>query len=130
MYDLVVAKGGSKLTPAAATEGSDGKTQPKDSMMVRNGQLTAEGVSMSRMAGFLSQTLHKQVADKTGLTGNYDISLKWQRDDMPESKEATGAEQAPSIFTAVQEQLGLKLDSTKGLVDMIVVDHVEMPSEN
>ena len=69
--------------------------------------------------------------DKTDLKGNYDMLLKWQPDDQPaESHDATGGEQAPSIFTAVQEQLGLKLEPTKGMVDTIVVDHVEVPSEN
>lgn len=135
MYDLVIAKGGAKLQPATEVEGApkggDGKPQPKGSMMVRNGQLTGEGIPVANLAMFLAQTLHKQVVDKTGLTGNYDMSLKWQPEDQsPESHDATGGEQAPSIFTAVQEQLGLKLDPTKGLVDTIVVDRVAMPSEN
>jgi len=135
MYDLVVAKGGAKLTPApevdGAPKGSDGKPQPKGSMMVRNGQLTGEGIPVSNLAMFLAQMLHKQVVDKTGMTGNYDMSLKWQPEEQAaESHDATGGEQAPSIFTAVQEQLGLKLEPTRGLVDTIVVDHVEVPSEN
>ena len=134
-YDLVIAKGGVKLQPPTDVEGApkggDGNPQPKGSMMVRNGQLTGEGIPVSNLATFLAQMLHKQVVDKTGLTGNYDMSLKWQPEDQsPESHDATGGEQAPSIFTAVQEQLGLKLEPTKRLVDTVVVDHVEMPSEN
>jgi len=133
MYDLVIAKGGIKFKEAetAGTNDGDGKPQPKGSFMVRNGQLTGDGIPVANLAMFLAQILHKQVTDKTGLKGNYDMLLKWQPDDQPaESHDATGGEQAPSIFTAVQEQLGLKLDPTKGMVDTIVVDHVEVPSEN
>ena len=137
MYDLVIAKGGFKLQDADPNDpypngikGPDGKSRP-GSMNVNNGKLTAQGVPISNLSSFLAQQLHKQVVDKTGLKGTYDFTLKWQPDDMPmESKDATGGEQAPSIFTALQEELGLRLDATKGLVDMIAVDHVEMPSEN
>ena len=135
MYDLVLAKGGTKLKEADSSAGDgkglDGKPLPKGMMQVRNGQLTGEGIPTSNLAMFLAQNLHKQVVDKTGLKGNYDMSLKWQPDDqVQESHEATGGETAPSIFTAVQEQLGLKLEPTKGLVDTVVVDHIAMPSEN
>jgi len=136
MYDLVVAKGGAKVKEADAVAPGggttlDGKPLPKGMMQVRNGQLTGEGIPIANLAMFVAQMLHKQVVDKTGLKGNYDMVLKWQPEDQaPESRDATGGEQAPSIFTAVQEQLGMKLEPTKGLVDTIVVDHVEMPSEN
>jgi uncharacterized protein (TIGR03435 family) len=75
----------------------------------------------------------RMVLDKTGLTGRYDFVLKWTPDagmsgagDAGASPEASG----PSLFTALQEQLGLKLDATKGSVDTIVIDSVEMPSDN
>ncbi len=135
IYDLVIAKGGAKLTAAteaaSGAKGPDGKPQPKGSMIVQNGQLAGEALPIKNLAMFLAQMLHKRVVDKTGLTGTYDMSLKWQPEDQaPESHDATGGEQAPSIFTAVQEQLGLKLEPAKGLVDVVVVDRVEMPSEN
>ena len=136
MYDLVIAKGGAKLKEADAVAPGggtavDGKPLPKGMMQVRNGQLTGEGIPIANLAMFVAQMLHKQVVDKTGLKGNYDMVLKWQPEEQaPESHDATGGEQAPSIFTAVQEQLGLKLEPTKGLVDTIVVDHIAMPSEN
>jgi len=137
MYDLVIARGGSKLKDADPNDsyangikGVDGKARP-GMMRIGMGEMTAQGVPVSNLANYLAQLLHKQVVDKTGLTGKYDISMKWQPDDMPaESREATGADSAPSIFTALQEQLGLKLEAVKGPVDTIVVDHVEMPSEN
>ena len=65
------------------------------------------------------------MVDKTGLTGNYDISLTWTPDNEQGTPDA-----GPSLFTAIEEQLGLKLESTKGPVDTLVVDHVERPSEN
>ena len=67
------------------------------------------------------------VIDKTGLTDFYQFDLRYADEVSKEPAENSGA---PSIFTAVQEQLGLKLEPTRGLVDTIVVDHVEVPSEN
>ncbi len=81
--------------------------------------------------------------DQTGLTGKYDFTLRWTPDQgsvatparpdgpIPETDSPTSSEgSGPSIFTAVQEQLGLKLESTKGPVEIIVIDHIERPSEN
>jgi uncharacterized protein (TIGR03435 family) len=153
VYDLVIAKGGFKLkeadpnsaspnaapnagSPNAMATSPNGMRPPdgaprKGMMRMGMGDLNAQGIPIPSLANFLAQMLHKQVRDKTGLTGSYDIQLKWQPDDMPaESKEASGADSAPSIFTAVQEQLGLRLEAVKGPVDTIVVDHVELPTEN
>lgn len=96
---------------------------------------------------FLVQQLARQVGrtvlDQTGLKGKYDFTLKWTPDPgstgmMPNSAPGAGPgpdsalpdNSGPSIFAAVQEQLGLKLESTKGPVEIIVIDHVERPSEN
>jgi uncharacterized protein (TIGR03435 family) len=75
------------------------------------------------------------VVDKTGLAGNYDANLTWTPDQMPQ--RPPGAPElppvdpnGPSIFTAVQEQLGLKLESQKGPVAVLVIDRVERPKEN
>jgi len=73
----------------------------------------------------LSGTVGRVIIDKTGLTGQYDIELTWAWRDDPGSGE-TG----PSIFTALQEQLGLKLEPAKAPVDVVVIDHIERPSEN
>jgi len=132
LYDLVIAKGGSKLKEADPNN----PDAPKDPngvaragmMRMGRGELTAYGVVVSRVAEILAQNLHKQVNDKTGLTGKYDIHLKWTPDEMTaETKEATDGEQAPSIYIAIEEQLGLKLNAVKGQVDTVVIDHVEMP---
>jgi len=154
MYDLVIAKGGSKLKEADPSASSPNAADPnpgapnriavspngirppegaarKGMMRMGMGDLTAQGIPIASLANFLAQTLHKQVRDKTGLTGDYDVHLKWQPDEMPaESHEATGGETLPSIFTALQEELGLRLEAVKGPVDTIVIDHVEMPTEN
>ena len=68
----------------------------------------------------------RNVIDKTGLAGNYDLTLQWSRED----SSTPDTDSAPSIFTALPEQLGLKLQPAKGPVETLVVDHVEMPSDN
>ena len=125
IFELTLARGGSKLTSADADN-------PKNGNMSSNNQkLTATGIPTANLCTFLSRRLHRQVRDKTGLTGLYDFVLQWSPDEASgESADASGASQAPSLFTALQEQLGLKLESTKGPVPTIIVDHVEMPSEN
>jgi uncharacterized protein (TIGR03435 family) len=140
VYNLVIAKGGPKLKEADAAQQPVDEASVRDGKMrggmmrVEMGKLTANGVPIANLAMFLAQTQHKQVVDKTGLTGKYDIELRWTPDDMPtgaEAHAATGTDtNAPSIYTALQEQLGLRLETVKGLVDTIVVDHIEMPTEN
>jgi uncharacterized protein (TIGR03435 family) len=138
MYALVIAKGGFKLKEADPNDtypngpkGPDGASHA-GMMMIRNGTLTAQGVSMSNVASSLGGQVHRIVVDKTGLTGKYDIALQWTPDDNRTEAQDAGSTttSGPSIFAALQEQLGLKLEATKGAVDTIVVDHVEMPSEN
>ena len=98
---------------------------------------------MASLARMLSQQLGRTVLDQTGLKGNYDFTLHWTPDQSqaampmgpdggkPATDNAPPPESSgPSIFTAIQEQLGLKLESTKGPVDVIVIDHIERPSEN
>jgi uncharacterized protein (TIGR03435 family) len=80
---------------------------------------------MDNLVMCLSDELGRNVVDKTGLTGHYGIDLKWTPDDQQEKPDA-----GPTLFTALEEQLGLKLDAAKGPVDTLVVDHVDKPSEN
>ena len=112
-------------------------------MRMGPGEITGQGVAPSFLATVLSQQLGRQVLDQTGLKGNYDLTLKWtpeQGEGMmlggpggggppPESAPAPDTS-GPSIFTAIQEQLGLKLEPTKAPAEVLVVDHVERPSEN
>jgi uncharacterized protein (TIGR03435 family) len=77
----------------------------------------------------MSTIVHSTVVDKTGLKGEFDVDLKWSPEQGASSGDASG-DASVSIFTAVQEQLGLKLQSTKGPVETIVIDHAEMPTAN
>lgn len=120
IYELTIAKGGCKMT-AAATSEKEGWWSSG------SGRFHGRDVGADALAYSLSSSAEvgRLVVDKTGLTGKYDITLKWT----PEGKQET-ADSGPSLFTALQEQLGLKLVSAKGPVDTIVVDHVEKPSPN
>ena len=80
---------------------------------------------MERLAGALSAPVNRIVRDRTGLKGNFDVTLEWTPDDLSPNV-ASGV----SIFTALQEQLGLKLESMSGPVDVLVIDHVEQPTPN
>jgi uncharacterized protein (TIGR03435 family) len=99
------------------------------------GQLTGGSMPISQLATLLAPFVQRVVVDRTGLTGNFDFDLTWTPDQIPQGPPPAGAPllppvdpNGPSILTAVQEQLGLKLDSTKGPVDVLVVDRVEQPT--
>lgn len=123
VYDLVVAKGGPKVKLTQdELKDSNWNVVHQDTSLV----LTSKGASTADLAGALTDQVHRQVIDKTGLTGHADITLKWS-DDVAAQQ---GGPNVVSIFTAIQDQLGLKLVSSKGPVDTLVIDHVEMPSAN
>jgi uncharacterized protein (TIGR03435 family) len=122
-YALVIAKGGPKLHKADPAELPILSTQ-------RPGRLRCGGASMAAFAAELTDDgVDRQIFDKTGLAGTYDFTLEWTPDEAP-GAGAPSNDSGPSIFTAVQEQLGLKLIPTKGPVPVLVIDHAEMPSEN
>jgi uncharacterized protein (TIGR03435 family) len=108
---VTVAKGGSKMKEVAADAPSK--------MSYNLGHITHTRISMYVMALLLSRQMKQLVLDQTGLTGFYDIDLQWTPDDRPDLADASG----PSIFRAVQEQLGLKLETRKDGVEVLVVDH-------
>jgi bla regulator protein blaR1 len=142
VYVLVVAKGGPKLreaTPGESYEikGPDGTSGAGYMARDPNGRLTAQGVELRGLVRILSQQTGRTVIDKTGLTGKYDFTLQMppMRPPMatPSPGEASGAapdDTGPSIFTDVEEQLGLKLDSQKAPLSVYVIDRIEQPSEN
>lgn len=114
-YALVVAKSGTKLN--ATNE------PPASGSILRDG-LRSSSVSMRTLAGMLAITQRKPVVDRTGLAGNYDIKLSFAPDGSIDSN-------LPSIFTAVQEQLGLKLEKQNVPMNFVVIDHMEkLPTEN
>jgi uncharacterized protein (TIGR03435 family) len=92
---------------------------------------------MDMLGQFLRQSVDRTVVDRTGLSGVFDFNLEFAPEVGPGSQpsatastSASDASAPPSIFTALQEQLGLKLEAQKGPVDVLVIDHVEQPSEN
>ena len=94
---------------------------------------------MSTLARDLSRRLGRTVIDKTGLTGGYDFTLKWDpatvrlnamNSGVGQPSPASNEPSGPSIFTAVEQQLGLKLKAAKGPVEVLVVDHIEPPTPN
>lgn len=102
------------------------------------GQLIAGGAPMAQFVTQLSQMTGRVVIDRTGLTGGYDIDLKWTPtpDQLPAGPPPPGVElppidpNGPSLFTALEEQLGLKLESERGPVEVLVIDRLEPPTEN
>jgi uncharacterized protein (TIGR03435 family) len=127
-YRLVLGKGGLKARPSEPDKGSAGHSS--------RGRIDAQGYSMSQLALKLSEILQKPVLDTTHVAGRFDLKLEWTPDDMrahsPSAGQRTGAvpETGPSIFTALQEQLGLKLESDKIPADVLVIDSAEKPEEN
>lgn len=121
-YTLVIAKGGSKLQPA--------KNPISSNASLFSEGLRGSSIPMATLSSMLAGTLNSFVVDKTGLAGNFDVTLKFAN---PNSSPADTAADStlPSIFTAVTEQLGLRLNREKVLLDFLVVEHVDkLPTEN
>jgi len=123
VYDLVVAKSGIKLK-LDQSERTDASYN--NSFAGSEKTLTAKSFSMEELADALSDMADRKVIDKTNIPGHADITLKWS-DDVALTQDDPNA---ISIFTAVEDQLGLKLQPAKGPVDTLVIDHIEMPTEN
>jgi len=131
VYTLVIAKSGSKLHEAKPGDTYANGMKIVETGAVGAGQLYSGGgrldgqaVGTARLVRALSREVGRPVLDKTGLTGIYDMTLRWADDDTPKDPNLA------SLFTAIQEQLGLKLESAKGPVEIIVIDHIERPSGN
>lgn len=152
IYDLGVARTGLKLT--APKEGScqarDPNAPPSPPKAgekpvcglvgMGRGTVNGVGISMPMLATVLSGLLGRVVRDKTDFTGTFDVHLEFAPDQAIadaivggriDGQAASPTDSAvPSIFTALQEQLGLRLEPAKGPVEVLVVDHVERPSDN
>ena len=125
VYALIVAKGGAKIQPAT----EDGS--PGGGLSMKRGTAGADVAGrkllMLELVHFLSDQVGRTVLDKTSLKGNYDFKMNFAPDrglGQPPDPDA------PSIFTALQEQLGLKLDAQKGPVEVLVIDSAQKPSAN
>jgi bla regulator protein blaR1 len=150
IYSLVVAPGGAKLQEAkpgnpsaVGGRGLDGHAphgmMPLGPGMMRlgPGSMDGQALGMSDVAELLSRQVGTKVVDKTGLTGRYDVSIKWAADesqlsavDNGKAPESPSTFSGPALLTAIEEQLGLELRPLRGEVQILAIDHVEKPSEN
>lgn len=135
VYALVVAKGGPKLRASARPQNQDAARIPSHAGGAEpaSGHMVFRDESMADFAWALSRTAgigDRVVQDRTGLQGAYDFELVYDRDRPPQSATEPRERQGPSIFTAIEEQLGLKLEATRGPVEFLIVDSVEKPSGN
>lgn len=121
IYQLVVSKSGSKLTPAK----SDGLT-----INHWDNRFSAQGITLPMLAQELARDAGRVIIDKTSLPGRFDIDLRWQPDDVPPMHLNGEEVSLPSLFTALQEQLGLRLEASKGPVEVLVIDDVHQPTAN
>lgn len=134
VYALTVAKSGEKMTK------SEGDPNGLPGLFFRGklGDLGVRNANMDDFTHLLQEVvLDRPVIDQTGLSGRFDFTLKWTPDDsqfggmaakIPPSTD--GADAPPNLYTAIQEQIGLKLDATKAPADVLIIDHVEKPSAN
>jgi bla regulator protein blaR1 len=138
IYALVVAKGGPKLKASEMDPANPSETVKPRSLQPGLGKAAGAGTTI----GMLAEVLERQdevgnppdgrgrmVIDKTNLSGRYDWTLHWTPWRELSSGELSDSK-GPSLFTALQEQLGLKLEPTKGKVEVVVIDHIDLPSEN
>jgi uncharacterized protein (TIGR03435 family) len=122
VYALVVAKNGPKIR---AVENAQGRTTGGP------GRLEASAIPMQKLADLLARLTGQQVIDATGLAGVFNFTLEWSPDESqknipsPDAAAAAAGGAGPSLFSALQEQLGLKLEGRKAPVEILVVDHVE-----
>jgi uncharacterized protein (TIGR03435 family) len=141
VYSLVVARKGSKMKPTvegSCVDAAIGKPLKPGTTACGyrpgNGTLDSKGVSVAVLAGFLSSIMGRPVADNTGLTGKFDFHLEYKIDQATAGFQGAADPNADdnraTIFTALQEQLGLQLKSDTGPREYLVIDHAEKPSEN
>jgi uncharacterized protein (TIGR03435 family) len=127
VYELVVAKGGIKFEASSpADKNKRWHDVTAGGSSIHNGHLAAHQVPLSRLVNVIAGQMHRAIVDKTDLAGDYDLLLDWTPEDAPPSPDAT----APILPTALEEQLGLKLVSSKGPVETLVIDHAELPTED
>ena len=126
VYNLVLAHHGSKLKTSAIQDNSKG------TWTSNTGDFTGTTISITALTDMLANELHRTVIDKTNLSALYDMHLTWAP-DRPATvgqDNGIGDDAGPSLFSALQDQLGLKLVPSKGPVTTLVIDHVERPTPN
>jgi bla regulator protein blaR1 len=125
IYELVVTKGGPKIEAVTGNFGG---------LHIARNQFVGEGATVDMLSTALANQVERPVVDRTGLVGSFNFKLNWTPPDAatPNGPDplSTPDQTGPSIFTAVREQLGLELKATKGLAEVLIIDHVERPSAN
>jgi uncharacterized protein (TIGR03435 family) len=126
VYNLVVTSHGPKFKP------SPDQSSDHSGMSANDQDVTLTSAPISSLTYFLVGSLNRTIIDKTNLTGKYDLHLTWapDRPAMAGSDAGQPDDAGPSLFSALQDQLGLKLDPAKGPVITLVVDHIDPPSPN
>jgi len=119
-YALVPAKGGPKLKEPTEARSGDGSIS-----VAARGRLRGQKAPLSMLAAQLTRMVGSSVVDETGLEGGFDFNLEWTPEETP-----TDLASAPSIFTAIQEQLGLRLEARQERTEIVVIDHAEKPDAN
>jgi uncharacterized protein (TIGR03435 family) len=126
-YALVPGKGGPKLTrPAAEDKTTFGMRRQADPNGQISNKIVGRKTELRDFAFLLLLTTRRPVIDRTGLTGEFNFDMEFAPFDAADPAESS----APSLFTALQEQLGLRLENTKAPLDGLVIDHAERPSQN
>lgn len=128
---------GPALRPTACPEVVADLSQPTPCSNAQTGigSLTPRGMPFNQFVPFLSSSVNRVVVDRTGLDGRYDLELQWTPEQQGRApggagEPPAGDSNALSIFTALQEQLGLRLNATKDMVDVLVIDALEHPTPN
>jgi uncharacterized protein (TIGR03435 family) len=139
IYTLTVAKSGPKLKESTSTQAASPAGPPPLIFVLSplSVRLPGRDATIGELASVMQRAaLDRPVVDRTGLTGRYDFDLEFMPDEsefggaLGKSVEPTDNAGPPGLFTAIQQQLGLQLEATKGPVDALVIDHVERPSAN
>jgi uncharacterized protein (TIGR03435 family) len=126
VYSIVISKGGVKASGLSATQ------SPHRGINAGQAAMQGEAASMQDLASKLSRLLGRPVVNNTNVKGNYDFKLEWTPDSGPAAPGGPPAETTPgpSLFSAIQEQLGLRLEAAKGPVEMLVIRDAKKPSQN
>lgn len=147
IYELTVAKGGPKLKAPACAESDPKNPAPAPGKTIMdycgssgffNGRFEASSATTGDLVKALATLLDRMVVDKTDIAGTFHVVLTYASDDATvrspgapgDTDSSPGGDAPPNIFPAIQEQLGLKLESSRGPVDVMVIDHMERPSAN
>jgi uncharacterized protein (TIGR03435 family) len=136
LHESAVDCGANGRQPLSATQDPATQDPSKRCLIVplfNVGRFQGRGLHMENVASALNNVVDRTIVDKTGLTGPYEFELSWAPDSLqPTAAGPTSAPRAdiggPSLFTALQEQLGLKLEPQRGPIEILVLDHVERPT--